>query len=211
MTRRRAQPASLRRTVVASLLVSAVGVAAAWWGTDGLRAYTAEGARREAVLQSPRPLPDVVLEDQDGRTFRLQDYAGRLLAVEFIYTRCETLCRAMGAAFRQIRDGVPAAALGEDFALVSISFDPAHDHPRQLARYARDFGADGRHWRIARPLATDDSAVLLHAFGIVMIPDERGGYEHNAAIHLLDRAGRLVSIDDIGEPARFVDGLRERL
>lgn len=211
MTTRRAQLTRLQRTVVASLLVSVIGVAAAWWGTDGFRAYTAEGARREAVLRSPRPLPDVLLEDQDGRRFRLQDYTGRLVAVEFIYTRCETLCRAMGAAFRQIRDGVPPQTLADDFALVSISFDPGYDDPRRLSRYARDFGADGRYWRIARPLAAADSAALLHAFDIVVIPDERGGYEHNAAIHLLDRAGRLASIDDIGEPARFLAGLRERL
>ncbi|MFZ5509068.1 MAG: SCO family protein [Pseudomonadota bacterium] len=201
----------MRRTLAAALLVTVLGLAVAWWGTDGFRAYTAETARREQVLRNPRPLPDVALEDQNGRLFHLQDYGGRLVAVEFIYTRCETLCRSLGAAFKQIREAVAPQTLARDFALVSISFDPAHDEPPRLARYARDFGADGEHWRIARPRSAADSAALLHAFDIVVIPDGRGGYEHNAAIHLLDRRGRLVRISDIGEPARFVAGLREFL
>ena len=192
------------RAVLASALAGIAGAAVLWQATDGLSAFTAESARRAEVLRSPRALPAAMLQDQDGALFSLDDYHGRLLAVEFIYTRCETVCLSLGAAFRQIRDRILPQALGHDFALLSLSFDPAHDQPAQLRDYARRFGADGRHWRVAR--VPDEAALgaLLERFGVVVIPDGRGGFEHNAAIHLIDRAGRLARIADLEDVHGFV-------
>ncbi len=193
----------MTRSVAAAALVTLLGSAALWWGTDGLQAFTAETARRVDVLRLPRALPASVLEDQDGRAFSLQDYRGRLLAVEFIYTRCTTLCRSLGMAFKQIRDRVPPEALGRDFALVSISFDPERDDPPSLKAYGRTYGADGAHWRIARVRDGAQLPALLEAFGLVVVPDGLGGFEHNAAIHLLGRDGKLAWIGEIDEPIRF--------
>lgn len=193
----------MSRTLNISVLVTLIALAVYWWGTDGFRAYTAETARRERVLLDPRPLPAVTLEDQDGRRFGFEDYRGRLVAVEFIYTRCETICRSLGTAFRQIRDNVPAERLGRDFALLTVSFDPQDDRAA-LQRYARAHGADGTHWRIARVPNAAAIRALLDAFGVIALPDGLGGYEHNAAIHLLDRDGRLVRISDIEEPRSFI-------
>ena len=197
----------VKRNLAAATLVTLLGTGVLWWGTDGLQAFTAETARRARILKSPQALPVAALEDQDGRGFGLQDYRGRMLAVEFIYTRCTTLCRSLGMAFKQIRDQVPQEALGRDFALLSISFDPAHDDPASLKAYGRAYGADGEHWRIARVGNEAELGRLLEAFGIVVIPDGLGGFEHNAAIHLVGRDGRLVQISDINEPRPFAEAV----
>jgi len=194
-----------KRTIAAAGLVILMGASILWWGTDGFSAFTAETARRLEVLRSPRQLPATALEDQDGHVFRLQDYQGRLVAVEFIYTRCTTLCRSMGMAFKQILDRVPQQAPGRDFALVSISFDTERDDLSSLKAYANTYGADGTRWRIARVRNAADLKPLLNAFGIVVIPDGLGGFEHNAAIHLLGRDGKLIQIIDIDDPLQFAD------
>lgn len=191
------------RSFAATALVSLLGTAVLWWSTDGFSAFTTESARRAQVLRSPRQLPATVLEDQDGRPFSLRDYRGRLVAVEFIYTRCPTVCRSLGIAFRQVRDGVPPEALGRDFVLVSISFDPQRDGPAALRGYGQAHGADGVRWRIARVRSAAELKPLLDAFGIVVIPDGLGGFEHNAAIHLIGRDGKLAEISDTGESAAF--------
>ena len=197
--------------LVATALVTLLGVGVFWSGTDGFTAFTAETARRADVLRSPRSLPAAALEDQDGRRFSLQDYQGRLLAVEFIYTRCTTLCRSLGMAFRQVRERLPARALGGDVVLLSISFDAARDDPASLKAYGQAFGADGAHWRIARIHNPADVAPLLAAFGVVVIADGLGGFEHNAAIHLLGRDGRLAQISDIDQPVAFADRIAKSL
>ena len=66
-------------------------------------------------------------------------------------------------------------------------------------------GADGRTWGIARVRRAADLKPLLDAFGIVVIPDGLGGVEHNAAIHLVARDGRLAWISDIEQPVVFAD------
>ncbi|MDP3514952.1 MAG: SCO family protein [Sulfuritalea sp.] len=200
-----------RASLVATALVALLGVGVFWSGTDGFTAFTAETARRADVLRSPRSLPAAALEDQDGRRFSLQDYQGRLLAVEFIYTRCATICRSLGMAFRQVRERLPAQALGRDVVLLSISFDAARDDPASLKTYGQAFGADGAHWRIARIHSPADVAPLLAAFGVVVIADGLGGFEHNAAIHLLGRDGRLAQISDIDQPLEFADRIARSL
>ncbi len=196
-----------QRSIASALLVTLLGTGVLWQGTDGFRAFTAEGARRVDILRAPRALPAVVLEDQDGRAFRLQDYQNQLLAVDFIYTRCMTICRNMSRAFKQIRDRVPQQMLGRDFSLLSISIDMDRDDVASLNAYASIYGADSTNWRIARVSSKADLKSLLEAFGIVVIPDGLGGFEHNAAIHLLGRAGKLVQISDIDQPIAFADGI----
>ncbi|MBW7902757.1 MAG: SCO family protein [Rhodocyclaceae bacterium] len=195
------------RDLATTAAIALLGVAVLSWGSDGFTAFTAEAARRRQVLAEPRPLPAVGLEDQDGRRFSFADYAGRLLAVEFVYTRCDTVCYSLGAAFKQIRESVPAHRLGRDFALLSVSFDPVRDDPPRLREYAGRFGADGVHWRIARPADAGELAALLAAFGVVVVPDGLGGFEHNAAIHLVGRDGRLRRIADLDAVDAFVAGL----
>ncbi|MCC4115391.1 SCO family protein [Aromatoleum toluclasticum] len=202
---------AIARTVLVTTLATVLGAGVFWRGTDGFTAFTAEAARRADILRSPRALPATVLEDQDGRVFSLDDYRGRLLAVEFIYTRCTTICRSLGVAFKQLRDRLPPDALGRDVALLSISFDPARDDPPSLKAYGRSHGADGEHWRIARVSDTAQLEALLAAFGIVVIADKFGEFEHNAAIHLVGRDGRLAEIADLDAPDRFADRLREAL
>lgn len=195
----------VKRSVVISTLVILLGTGFFWWATDGFTALTAETARRVEILRSPRPLPDVTLEDQDGNTFSLQDFRGKLLAVDFIYTRCTTLCQSMGMIFKEIRDLIPEEALGRDFMLISISFDPEQDDPANLKKYGQAYGADGETWRIARVPDKAELKSLLDAFGIIVIPDEFGEYEHNAALHLVGRDGRLRLITDIDKAVPFAE------
>lgn len=194
-----------KRGVLLSALAVSLGTWVFWWGTDGFTAFTAETARRVEIMRSPRPLPEVTLEDQDGNIFSLQDYQGKLLAVDFIFTRCTTLCRSMGMIFKQIRDQIPQESLGRDFSLISISFDPEHDDPANLKKYGETYGADGKIWRIARVSDKAQLNSLLDAFGIVVIPDEFGGFEHNAALHLVGRDGRLRLISDIDKAVPFAE------
>lgn len=193
-----------QRGFIITTLILLLGIGVFWVGTDGFTALTAETARRTNLLHSPRPLPMVTLEDQDGRIFKLEDYQGQQLAVEFIYTRCETICRVQGMLFKQVRDQIPASMLGRSFSLLSISFDPLHDDPPKLKEYGDRYGADGSNWRIARVKDSTELTRLLNAFGIVVIDDGMGGFEHNAAFHLLGRDGKLRLISDFDAPMSFV-------
>ncbi len=196
--------------MIGVLAVAAAGISALALASDGFRVVTAEGARRLAVAENPRVLPDVVLEDQDGRRFRLADYRGRPVVVEFFYSRCPTICGTITQVFQKLDDVLPRNGPAAP-AIVSISFDPVHDTPQRLDDYRLAFDADGRRWRFARPTDAASLVDLLEATGVVVIADGFGGYLHNAAIHVLDSEGRLARIYDLDAVASAAAALREGL
>jgi protein SCO1 len=198
------------RTAAVALVIALLGSVALWQGTDGLRAFTTEGARRLSVLKQPRPLPDARLVDMRGQAMTLADEDGRAIIVEFIYATCPTLCISLGESFAKLRNEIITASLSDRTRLISISFDLARDGPEALRDYADAHGADGRLWITARPENEQALQALLKVFGVTVIPDGAGGFVHNAALHVVDRQGRLEAIFDIGEEARALAAVRRQ-
>ena len=131
--------------------------------------------------------------------------------MDFIYTRCVTFCTALGADFARLERQLSDPLAQGKVSLLSISFDPAHDTPTELAAYLERSRASGPDWQAARPTTADGLRRLKTAFGITVIPDQVGGYTHNAAIHLVDPEGRLVDIFDMGDPDRISRTILGRL
>lgn len=186
------------RTLAAAFLVTIMGCASLWYATDGLQAVTSEGKRRVSVARLQPAVPDVILETMSGSTTSLARGNGRFTLVEFIYTRCPTICRTAGTELARLRDRIQVQNLQERIRILSVSFDPEHDGISELSSYGKTHGADGKVWTVARP-STTDLEKLLSAFGVMVIPDKFGGFEHNAALLIINPAGRLVSILDVDD------------
>jgi protein SCO1 len=200
----------LLRTLLLSIALILVGGVVLYVATDQLHAFTSEAARRIAVRQHPIEVPSVTLETQSGARIDIARLRGRWLLVDFIYTRCPTYCAELGSEFAQLEDPF-ARALGNDAVeLVSISFDPAHDTPRALASYLQRAHSRGAGWIAARPVDSGGLDELERTFGITVIPDGRGGYTHNAAIHVVDPRGRLVEIVDPGQSGAALRRILEK-
>ena len=109
------------------------------------------------------------------------------------------ICGLLGDQFRELQELMRRRATGPTVSLLSISFDVTRDGPAELRSYAERFGAKAPGWRIAVPQASG-LPVLLKSFGVVVIPDQAGGFIHNAAISVVDADGRLVRILDPDNP-----------
>lgn len=196
------------RSALPVLLVGVLGVLGLGGATDGFRVFTSEQARRLEVVRQPKAPPPVVLEDQDGRRFQLSDYAGRVVLVDFVYTLCRSLCRVAGAQLQPLARSLAQEGLANEAMLVTISFDPVRDTPAVLRAHAQKLGADTAHWRFARPADPAQMPALLKAFGIVVLADGNGEFQHNGAVHLLARDGRLRAIYDYEARDEIVRGAR---
>lgn len=190
-----------RAALLPPLLAVLLGASALALGTDGFRALTEEGARRLRVAEDAPPVPALVLEDMGGGALFLgPGAAGPPAAVEFVYATCPDVCVAAAADFARLRDRIVAAGLGGGVRLLSVSFD-SRDGPAELRDYGERHGADGETWTVART-RPEDLPELRRGYGLRVIPDGWGGFRHNAAIHVVDGAGRLVGIFDTAD----VDG-----
>lgn len=203
----------LRTALLAFVLVLA-GYASAAWLTHDFQVWTAEGARRMEVAQQPVSVPSVTVEGpgiaaQSLPTLLAQ--GGGITLVDFVYTRCQNVCRSLGNSFQQLQAVLQAdraAGDGSGVRLLSISFDGAHDVPAVLRAYARTLQADPTLWTLVRVPDVAQQQVLLQRLGVVVIPDGRGDYEHNAAFLVLDAQGRLLRVFDVAEQQLALDYAR---
>ncbi len=193
------------RTAAASAAIALLVVSSGAWLTHGFRTFTEEGARRHEVARVPVQAPAVAMLVPGLGPRALPELLaadGAATIVDFIYTDCRSACAALGTAFQQLQERVRAeSARGGDEArgqvrLLSISFDPARDDLPTLTRYAATMKARGDTWRFATVADARELAPLLRQFRVVVIPDGLGGYEHNAALLVVDPRGRLVRIFD---------------
>ena len=117
-------------------------------------------------LHQPQPgekVPDFALINQDGQRIHLASFRGHVLLVTFIYTRCAfpNFCPLVSKNFADIyaqtRRTRPS---GSGIRLLSVSFDPEHDTPAVLRRYAETFrkttgGLPFDRWQFAAVPAKD--------------------------------------------------------
>lgn len=189
------------KTAAASALVLILTFFALAGLTEDFQAYTKEQARRLEVSQNRPLLPDTILLDERGNEHALRGWVmqeHRLLVLDFIYTRCNAVCRSLGSEFQQLQELVRTRKLQDRVALLSISFDPAHDTPEILAGHAALLKADPGIWRFATVKDKSRLPALLQFFAVTVIPDELGGYQHNAALLGVSPSGRLYGIADYG-------------
>lgn len=184
--------------VCPSIVALVLGAGLIWGATDGLSALTDEGARRVRIAKEAPALPVFALEDMYGETIELgsgDGAADQAMIVEFIYTSCPTVCQSSGAPYAQLRDRLAASGMRGRVRMLSVSFDPNNDDFDALQTYARLHQADGETWTVAR-IAPDDFAAVKKAFGLRIIKDEWGGYQHNVAMLVVNPAGELVRAFD---------------
>jgi len=199
------EPPKLLPTFAATLGVLTLGLAALAWATDGGRSFTTEALRRSQVARAPVVLPEFTVVDGLGQKQSLQGLwaaGGKVWIVDFVYTRCTTLCLALGSSMQQLQAQIVAQGLAPRVGMVTISFDPEHDGPAALAAYARRVKANPAVWQVLSLARPADRRQLLDSFGIMVVPAPGGEFEHNAALHVVSPQGRLLRILGLDEGAQ---------
>lgn len=195
----------LFHTFAASLLVLAAGLWALFDATGGGTAYTTETQRRSEVARAAVPVPDFSVVDAQGQTGSLRERLAqgeRVWIVDFVYTRCATVCLSLGTVFQQLQEQVSEQGLQNRVGLLSISFDPEQDRPPALAAYAQRMRMQPGVWQALSLADPGDRRRLLDSFGIMVVPAPLGEFEHNAALHIVTADGQLVRILGLEEGPR---------
>jgi protein SCO1/2 len=145
--------------------------------------------RPERVLRPGEPAPGFELVDQAGRTVRLSDFRGKVVALNFLYTRCPVpeVCPRLAAAFASAH----RRFAGQDLVLLSITIDPVYDTPKVLAGYAKLWRARPEQWRFLTGPA-DAIANAGRAYGLVYWAEE-GAVAHTARTYVIGRDGTVAA------------------
>lgn len=179
-------------------------------------------ARRLQLLEPSGPtlrigerVDDFTLTDQTGNRVALSAFAGKVVAVTFIYTSCPlpNFCFRMSNNFGRLSKRF-ADRMGRDLILLTVTIDPVHDRPEVLARYAETWKADAKSWHFLTGSQAEVKEVA-HRFGLNFWQDE-GLLTHVLHTVVIDRAGKVAAdfegndftADQLGDSVEVVLGGR---
>jgi protein SCO1/2 len=82
--------------------------------------------------------------NQLGQHVSLDDLKGKVIVLDFFFTRCPTICPQLGVAMKRLQRSFPNNDSIVQF--VSISVDPKHDSVGQLRKWAEKFDVNPDSW-----------------------------------------------------------------
>ncbi len=165
---------------------------------DPLTARRLKLLNRVANPSSVQPLktgdavPDFRLVDQEHSVVTFAQFRGKVVALNFVYTRCAlpNFCfrttNNFGNVQRRFRD-----RLGRDLVLLTVTFDPVHDQPEVLAKYASTWKAEPATWHFLTG-PPEHVRRVCDLFGEDFFQDE-GLINHALHTAVIDRDGKLVA------------------
>ena len=155
----------------------------------------ASGCAREAAGDYPASngnncLPDVSLIDQHGQAISLASLKGKPVLIDFIYTSCASTCPVLTSKIAAVAREL-GPALGANVTIVSITLDPEHDGPEQLAAYAKSQAVESNSWLFltGKPAAIDQ---VLAAFKLRRMRESDGSIMHSVSAFLLGPDGHQI-------------------
>lgn len=155
----------------------------------GTGATQGAGGQLGAIAPEDDPAPPFQLTDQDGNARSLEDFRGKVVVLDFIWTRCPGPCPILTGLHVDLQRRLPPA-LRAKTQLVSISLDPVRDTPAVMREYATKRGADLSNWSFltGAPEQVDD-VLRRYGVGSAKMPD--GQVEHVVATFLIAPDGQI--------------------
>lgn len=134
---------------------------------------------------------DMVFVNQDGAKVRLEDFRGKFVLMNFIYTSCPNEgCDLMTLQMLRVQN-LLKDKIGKELVILSVSIDPRRDTPEVLKGFASKYRANPDGWQFL----TGNPDVIEQfgaSYGVVWstFPDKTR--HHSVVFALLDRNGKKV-------------------
>lgn len=166
---------------------------------------TAATEKNHFSLGDMKDIPNVTLLNQYGDEVRFYDLIkGKVVALNFIFTSCKTICPPMGANFVHLKELMKDRVESSELAMLTISIDPLTDTPERLLAWSEKFEA-GDHWTLLTGEKNDINTLLKKMEVYTALKEE------HAPIVLLGKEGegnwvRTNGLADPNDLAKTLNG-----
>jgi protein SCO1/2 len=149
--------------------------------------------------------------NQDGKTVTERDIAGKVVAVNFFFTTCKSVCPKMNNNLKPVYEEYKSEP---DFLLLSHTSDPDRDSASQLKHYADSMKVDTRKWVFLTGRKDSLYAAARHSYKIDdpknFVGDIKDDFLHTQFIALINRKGEIIKIYDGIKPSE-VNEMKEQI
>jgi cytochrome oxidase Cu insertion factor (SCO1/SenC/PrrC family) len=145
----------------------------------------------------PEALVGISLRDQQGASLPIERLADKLLVLNFVFTRCGSVCPTQTRELAKARQALPED-LRSRVRFLSVSLDPEHDSAQALREFAEVNQAAHADWFFvtAPPAATQGLVARLQLNAAPAAPSAEpqaaAPANHGTAVYLFDGHGRLM-------------------
>jgi protein SCO1/2 len=87
---------------------------------------------------------DISFTNQLGKKVNLYDLHGKIIVLDFFFTRCPSICPGLAKSMKRLQDSFKQNDSIVQF--ISISIDPVHDSVQQLRKFADRFNINHDTW-----------------------------------------------------------------
>ena len=155
------------------------------------------GAGRASGPSLASIVPPFELRDQNDRPVTMRGFAGRVLVVTFIYTRCPLpdFCPLMVRNLETVRRRAHEEGIGSRLALLGVTLDPAFDTPAVLRAYGESVLKSANRFE-QWTLATGTPAQIeeVAQFFGVTARAEAGLVTHTLSTAVVGHDGRIMRL-----------------
>ena len=157
----------------------------------------------DIVLSPPVAAPQFTLQDQNGAAMSLSQLKGRVVALTFLDTQCQSLCRLQASLIGAVQSDLGASV---PLTVVVISVRPEADTPAAIKTFAEAHG-------LKQPYAwlTGSKAQLAGVWGDygITVQPAAGDLAHSSVIFLVDKRGNeRVEFADVPDAAWLESDIR---
>jgi protein SCO1 len=163
------------------------------------------------TLEDFGTVPAFSFVDHLGTPTTAEAFAGHVTIVNFVFTRCESVCPVSTMKMERIQE--QTADLGERVKLLSFSVDPGYDTQARLAEYAKRYKAVPSRWRFLtgdpeamRVLVEDTFKISMMVVGTT--PSGAPDVAHNPHFVLVDKQQRIRGFYDSTDVPRLATMIR---
>lgn len=139
-----------------------------------------------------KSMPPFALYDQNGNPMTHKEVNGKIVVMNFIFTRCAvpTLCPAATKKMGELQKLVRRQALHHNVKFVTVSFDPENDSPEVLKQYAKGFDIDLSNYSF---LTGDPEMIkrLTKLYGVFTV-SKKGTINHTMKTVVIDKTGKVI-------------------
>jgi len=155
---------------------------------------------REAALPVIQPAPDFILTELNGEPIKASDNKGKIVLMEFMFTSCPDICPLTTYKMVQLQEQLKKEDwFGNKVQFVAVTFDPTHDTPEVLLKYANRMKMDLSGWHVLRG---DEAATkeIARKYGVTVQNLGDGQFVHTVtSLNLIDSEQRVRKVYEMGD------------
>jgi protein SCO1/2 len=142
--------------------------------------------------------------NQDGKLVTEKDIKGKVVAVNYFFTTCNSICPRMNNNLKPVYE---AFKNEPDFLLLSHTSDPKRDSVSLLKRYADSMQVDETKWIFLTGRKDSLYAAARHSYKIDnpdnFVENSETDFIHTQFVALVNKKGEVVNIYDGIKPSEL--------